>query len=332
MPKLRRVSVLGDGGWGTCLGILLSAQGHRVTLWGAFADYVGEMRRTGENKKFLPGVKLPPELNLTADLAESWDGCEVLVVAVPSQYLRQVLQRCAGGPWDKVLAVSVVKGVDPETLQRMSELIRATVPAKRLAVLSGPTISYEVARGVPTTAVAASEDAAAARETQELFTADAFRVYTSGDVVGVELGGALKNVIAIASGAADGLGMGTNTKAALVTRGLAEISRLGVAMGAQEKTFAGLSGLGDLITTCFSPHSRNRTLGEAIGKGKSLAEVTGGMVQVAEGVTSAKSGHALSKKYRVEMPITTSVYQVLYEGRSAKETVQGLMLRPPKPE
>ena len=332
MPKSRRVSVLGDGGWGTCLAVLLSAQGHRVTLWGAFADYVGEMRHSRENKKFLPGVKLPPELNLTADLVESWDGCEVLVVAVPSQYLRPVLKRCSAGPWAKVLTVSVVKGIDPESLQRMSELIRESVPAKRLAVLSGPTISYEVARGMPTTAVAASEDLAAARETQELFTTERFRVYTSGDVTGVELGGSLKNVIAIASGAADGLGMGTNTKAALVTRGLAEISRLGVAMGAQEKTFSGLSGLGDLITTCFSAQSRNRHVGEEIGRGKSLAEVTGGMVQVAEGVTTAKSGYELSKKYRVEMPITTAVYQTLYEGRPARETVRDLMLRPSKAE
>ena len=333
MPKPRRVTVLGDGGWGTCLGVLLWAQGHRVTLWGAFADYVSEMRRARENTKFLPGVRLPPELNLTADLTESWDGCEALVVAVPSQYLRSVLRRCSGGPWDKVLTVSVVKGIDPESLQRMSELIRDLVPAKRLAVLSGPTISYEVARGVPTTAVAASEDSAAARETQELFTTDRFRVYTSGDVAGVELGGSLKNVIAIASGAADGLGFGTNTKAALVTRGLAEISRLGIAMGAQEKTFSGLSGLGDLITTCFSTHSRNRHVGEEIGRGKSMAEVTSGLgSKVAEGVVTAKSGYELGRKHRVEMPITTSVYQVLYEGRPAREAVRDLMLRPPKPE
>ena len=332
MPKSRRVAVLGDGGWGTCLGVLLSAQGHRVTLWGAFADYVGEMRRTRENVKFLPGVRLPPELHLTADLAESWDGCEVVVVAVPSQYLRSVLRRCSGGPWDKVLVVSVVKGIDPESLQRMSELIRGAVPAKRLTVLSGPSISYEVARGVPTTVVAASEDPAAARETQELFTTERFRVYTSSDVAGVELGGALKNVIAIASGAADGLGFGTNTKAALATRGLVEMSRLGAAMGAQPKTFFGLSGLGDLITTCFSPHSRNRRVGEEIGRGKSVAGVPGGMQQVAAGVPTAKSAHELSKKHRIEMPITTAVYQVLFESKPARETVRDLMLRDPKAE
>ena len=322
MAKPRRVTVLGDGGWGTCLGVLLSAQGHRVTLWGAFADYVEEMRRGRENVKFLPGVRIPPEVHLTADLAESWDGCDVVVVAVPSQYLRSVLGRCSGGPWQKALVVSVVKGIDPESLQRMSELIRGAVPVKRLAVLSGPSISYEVARGIPTTVVAASEDPALARETQELFTTERFRVYTSSDVTGVELGGSLKNVIAIASGAADGLGFGTNTKAALATRGLVEMSRLGAAMGADPKTFFGLSGLGDLITTCFSPHSRNRRVGEEIGRGKALAEVTGGMHQVAEGVVTAKSAHELSKKHRVEMPITTAIYQVLFEGKPARETVR----------
>jgi len=314
------------------LAVLLAGQAHRVTLWGAFADYVAEMRRTRENVKFLPGVKIPDEVNLTADLTEGWDGCEALVVAVPSQYLRPVLQRCSAGPWDRALVVSVVKGIDPETLQRMSELIRATVPARRLAVLSGPSVSYEAARGVPTTVVAASEDPALARETQELFTSGGFRVYTSSDVVGVELGGALKNVIAIAGGIADGLGFGTNTKAALVTRGLAEMARLGAVMGAQERTFAGLSGLGDLITTCFSPHSRNRRVGEELGKGKSLAEATGGMVQVAEGVVTAKSAHALERKHKVEMPITAAVYQVLYEGRPAHEVVRDLMLREPKAE
>jgi len=303
-----------------------------VTLWGAFADYIEETRRSRENLKFLPGVRIPPEVNLTADLAESWDGCEVVVVAVPSQYLRSVLRRCSGGPWQKALVVSVVKGIDPESLQRMSELIRGVVPVKRLAVLSGPSISYEVARGVPTTVVAASEDPAAARETQELFTTERFRVYTSSDMAGVELGGALKNVIAIACGAADGLGFGTNTKAALATRGLVEMSRLGAAMEADPKTFFGLSGLGDLITTCFSAHSRNRRVGEEIGRGKTVAEVTGGMQQVAEGVTTAKSAYQLSKKHRVEMPITAAVYRVLFEGKPPRETVRDLMLRDLKPE
>lgn len=314
------------------MGVLLSAQGHAVTLWGAFPEYVEQVRRTRENVKFLAGVRLPSEVNLTAELSGSWGDSDMVVVAVPSQYLRQVLQHHRQGPWERVLVVSVVKGIEPETLLRMSELIRQSVPVRRLAVLSGPSISYEVARGIPTTVVAASEDEGLAREAQELFTTERFRVYTSTDVTGVELGGSLKNVIAIACGAADGLGFGTNTKAALATRGLVEMARLGVEMGAQEKTFTGLSGLGDLITTCFSPHSRNRRVGEEIGRGQAVAEVTRGMEQVAEGVTTAKSAHALARKHQVEMPITAAVHRVLYEGGSAKDAVRELMLREPKPE
>ena len=332
MTRPRRVAVLGDGGWGTCLGILLSAQGHSVTLWGAFPEYVEQVRQTRENVKFLPGVKIPPEIILTAQLSQVWEGAEVVVVAVPSQYLREVLQDCRRSPWEQVLVVSVVKGIEPETLLRMSQLIRSVVRVQRLAVLSGPSISYEVARGIPTTVVAASENAGLAREVQELFTTVRFRVYTSVDVTGVELGGALKNVIAMACGVADGLGLGTNTKAALATRGLVEMARLGVLAGAQEKTFSGLSGLGDLITTCFSSHSRNRHVGEEIGKGRPVAEVMKGMQQVAEGVTTAKSAFCLSQKYRVEMPITTAVYQILYERKSPSQVVQDLMLRDPKPE
>ena len=332
MATIRRVTILGDGGWGTCLGILLSAQGHPVTLWGAFPAYVEQVRRTRENVKFLPGVAIPPAVKLTADFAEASADAEVIVVAVPSQYLRQVLERLRVGPWERALVVSVVKGIEPETLLRMSERIRQSVPVRRLAVLSGPSISYEVARGIPTTVVAASEDERLAREAQELFSTERFRVYTSADVAGVELGGALKNVIAIACGAADGLGFGTNTKAALATRGLVEMARLGVAMGAQERTFSGLSGLGDLITTCFSPHSRNRRVGEEIARGKAVAEVTGKMEQVAEGVTTTRSAQALARKHQVEMPITAAVYQVLYEGKPPKDAVRELMLREPKPE
>ncbi|MBI3333659.1 MAG: NAD(P)-dependent glycerol-3-phosphate dehydrogenase [Candidatus Omnitrophica bacterium] len=328
----RRVTVLGDGGWGTCLAILLAGQGNRVTLWGAFADYVAQVRRSRENLKFLPGVAIPDGVALTSELAEALAGPEAVVVAVPSQYLRQVLQRAAADSWGRAQVISVVKGIEPDTLLRMSQLIRALVPAKRLAVLSGPSISYEVARGIPTTVVAASEDPALAREVQALFSTERFRVYTSTDVVGVELGGALKNVIAIACGAADGLGFGTNTKAALMTRGLVEMARLGAAMGAKGETFSGLSGLGDLITTCFSPHSRNRRVGEEVGKGRPMAEVTQGMAQVAEGVTTARSAQALARKHRVDMPIAAAVVQVLYEGKSPKEAVRELMLRDPKPE
>ncbi len=332
MVQARRVTVLGDGGWGSCLAILLGTQGHRVTLWGAFPEYVDQVRRTRENVKFLPDVPIPPVVELTSDLRQALERPEVTVIAVPSQYLRSVLQRCAVGPWDRTAVVSVVKGIEPETLLRMSELIRSVLPVRRLAVLSGPSISYEVARGLPTTVVAAAEDGSLARQVQELFTTDRLRVYTSSDVVGVELGGSLKNVIAIACGAADGLGFGANSKAALVTRGLAEMARLGAAMGAQAETFSGLSGLGDLVTTCFSPHSRNRRLGEQLGKGVALADAMRGTEQVAEGLTTAKSAHALARKHRVEMPITAEVYRVLHEGKAPQQAVHDLMLRELKSE
>ncbi len=329
---MSRITILGDGGWGTCLAVGLGLKGHSVTLWGAFADDILQLKKSRQNTKFLPGVPIPPSVRLTADLQEAWDQAEVLVVAIPSRYLRESLKKFAGGPWEKAITVSVVKGLEPGTLLRMSQLIRTLVPAKRLAVLSGPSISYEVARGIPTTVVAASEDPAVAKQVQAFFTTERFRVYTSTDVIGVELGGALKNVIALACGAADGLGFGANTKAALATRGLVEMARLGVAMGAEAQTFSGLSGLGDLITTCFSSHSRNRWVGEQLGKGKSLAEVTQGMEQVAEGITTTESAYALSQRHRVEMPITTAVYQVLYERKSPREVVRDLMLRDPKPE
>lgn len=329
---MHRITVLGDGGWGTCLSILLASRGNPVTLWGAFPRYVAEIHRRRENVKFLPGVPIPASVNVTGQIEEAWAGAEVIVVAVPSQYLRDVLKRFAGRPWDKVKVVSVVKGIDPNTLMRMSELIRSLVPAKQLAVLSGPSISYEVARGVPTTVVSASTDPALAAQVQALFTTDQFRVYSSTDVVGVELGGALKNVIAIACGVADGLGFGTNTKAALVTRGLVEMARLGAVMGAKPETFSGLSGLGDLVTTCFSPHSRNRTVGEQLGRGTAMIDITSNMEQVAEGIATAKSAAALAQKHRVEMPICTAVAQVLYEGKSPHDAVRELMARDPKPE
>jgi len=303
-----------------------------VTLWGAFPEQIRQIETKRKNAKFLPGVPLPPELKLTADLSQAWNQAEVIVVAVPSRYLRDVLQRCGGGPWGQAAVVSVVKGIEPNSLLRMSELIREMVPAQRLAVLSGPSISYEVARGVPTTVVAASETQALAEEVQTLFTAEYFRVYTATDVIGVELGGALKNVIAIACGVADGLKFGTNTKAALTSRGLVEMARLGQALGADPKTFSGLSGLGDMITTCFSSHSRNRAVGERLGRGEKLEAITQGMEQVAEGITTAQSAYALSQRASVEMPIAQAVYQLLYEKKPPQQAVRELMLRDPKPE
>ena len=322
--------MLGDGGWGTCLAILLAGKGVPVVLWGAFPEYVRQVEASRQNPKFLPGVLLPESIRLTADLQDALADAEVVVVAIPSVYLRQVLGR-AGAP-HQATVVSVVKGLEPETLLRMSEVIGQVWGRDDLVVLSGPTIAYEVARGVPTTVVSASHDALRRARVQKLFSTEQFRVYRSDDVIGVELGGALKNIIAIAAGIADGLGFGANTKSALLARGLAEMARLGVAMGARRETFAGVSGVGDLATTCFSEHSRNRTLGEAIGRGKTLKEIQGATEQVAEGAVAVQSAVALASQHHVEMPITREVYRVLYERKSPQDAVRDLMLRDPKSE
>lgn len=326
----QRVTVLGDGGWGTCLAVGLAGQGLPVTLWGAFPDYVREMARSRQNPKFLPGIPLPESLRLTADAAEAVGLAEVVVVAVPSPYLRQTLTRVVAPT--RAVVVSVVKGLEPKTLLRMSEVIAQVWHTPDVVVVSGPSIAYEVARGVPTTVVAAAANASSAATVQRLFSTERFRVYRSADVLGVELGGALKNIIAIAAGIADGLGFGANTKSALLARGLAEMTRLGVAMGAQRETFAGVSGVGDLATTCFSEHSRNRRLGEAIAKGKTLQDIQGATEQVAEGAVAVQSAVTLAARHHVEMPITQEVARVLYEGKSPQQAVRDLMLRDPKEE
>ncbi len=327
------ITVLGAGGWGTCLAILLANKGHRITLWGHSASHISEVTRSRRNKLFLPGVPIPKEIQLTSKLSDAWRGNpEIVVLAIPSQYLRQVLERCGSFRWERALVVSAGKGIEEKTLLRMSGLIRSVVPARRIAALSGPSISYEVARGVPTTVVAASADLRSAQKIQQIFSGERFRVYTSADLIGVELGGSLKNVIAIACGIGDGLGFGANTKAALVTRGLVEMARLGIAMRAKRETFSGLSGLGDLVTTCFSPHSRNRGVGEKLGKGMPLAKITTKMEQVAEGIPTAQSAYQLARRYQVEMPITAAVHSVLYEKKSPLQMARELMLREPKPE
>jgi len=327
---LNNVAVLGDGGWGTCLSLLLAGKGIPVVLWGAFPDYVRQMATSRQNPKFLPGITLPASIRLTAELADAVGQAQVVIVAIPSMYVRHTLGRVAVGR--EAVVVSVVKGLEPETLLRMSEVIGSVWGRQDVVVLSGPSIAYEVARGVPTTAVAASPDPQGAMLIQRLFLTERFRVYSSADVTGVELGGALKNIIAIAAGIADGLGFGANTKAALLARGLSEITRLGVAMGARRETFSGISGVGDLATTCFSPHSRNRRLGEAIGQGRTLQEIQASTEQVAEGVVAVQSAVALARRHRVEMPITEAVHRVLYEGQSPRGAVRDLMLRDPKAE
>jgi glycerol-3-phosphate dehydrogenase (NAD(P)+) len=330
--RKEQIAVLGDGSWGTTLAILLAKKGYPVTLWGAFPDYIEYLRRRRINTKFLPGEKIPGSIYLTAKLKEAVASSQIIMLAVPSRYLRKVVRRLKKEDYSGSAFLSLAKGIENNTLMRMSEVIEEELGPVKVAVLSGPTIAVEVSRGIPTTAVVASKDALLAQRLQDLLTTDRFRVYTNSDVIGVELGGSLKNIIAIACGISDGLGFGTNAKAALLSRGLAEIRRLGVAMGACPETFSGLSGLGDLVTTCISPFSRNRFVGEQIGKGKKLIQVLKKMEMVAEGVFTTKAASRLAAKFNVEMPITKEVYLVLYRGKHPLKAVDELMARQRKRE
>ncbi|MDO8535417.1 MAG: NAD(P)H-dependent glycerol-3-phosphate dehydrogenase [Candidatus Omnitrophota bacterium] len=332
MIKKRNISIIGDGGWGTTLAILLSGKGHNVTLWGAFPEYVELVKSKRVSAKFLPGVKIPHEVNITSSLNEAIEGGDIIVLAVPSQYMRSVLTRLTPYKLSGKVFVSVTKGIENKTLRRMSEIVHELIGSVEICVLSGPTIAHEVVQGSPTTLVASSGKLALAKDIQEVFITDRFRVYTNSDIVGVELGGSLKNVIAIAAGISDSLGFGTNAKAALLTRGLIEMARLGVAMGAKKDTFYGLSGLGDLTTTCISKYSRNHHFGEEIGKGKSLKDALKETEMVVEGVATTESAYELSKKYKVEMPIIGEIYKVLYENKDPKKGVHDLMTRSPREE
>ncbi len=331
--KNLKVGVLGDGGWGTTLAILLHKNGFRTCLWGAFSNYVATLRDKRVNSRFLPKIKIPAAIEITDNLSDAIFNKDIIVIAVPSQYLRQVLKKAKQLDYPRQgIWLSVVKGIEVGSLKRMSEVIKEELGNIEVAVLSGPTIAHEVALGIPTTAVAASRSLEIRRKLQDIFTTDNFRVYTNDDICGVELGGSLKNVIAIACGISDGLGFGTNAKAALLARGLAEISRLGKVMGAKPATFNGISGLGDLVTTCISSYSRNRFVGEQIGKGKSLKQVVGQMQMVAEGVATAKSAYQLSRRFKVNMPIVKEVYNILYKNKSSRKAVKDLMTRQKKEE
>ncbi|MFA5335959.1 MAG: NAD(P)H-dependent glycerol-3-phosphate dehydrogenase [Candidatus Omnitrophota bacterium] len=332
MADQKKITVIGDGGWGTTLAILLDSKGHKVSLWGAFAEYTAMMKRSRENVKFLPGVKIPGTIELTSEIGQPVRDSDVIVMAVPSQYMRKVSEVLKGIDTGGKLFVSVSKGVENGSLMRMSEVIKDILGNVRIGALSGPTISYEVARGLPTTVVAASSDESAAKEIQDLFMTENFRIYSNTDVIGVELGGSLKNVIAIAAGISDGLGFGVNTKSGLLVRGIVEIARLGTEMGAKHETFYGISGLGDLVTTCVSTHGRNRWFGEQIGKGKAPDAVLKSTEMAVEGVGTAKSCHELCGKYGIEMPIANEVYSVIFEGKDPKTAVRNLMTRSKKSE
>jgi len=324
------IAVLGDGGWGTTLAIHLHRLGHRVRWWGAFPGYVRTVERRRENVKFLPSIRLPAGLRLSADLEHVVEPARLIVLAIPSQHLRSVVRRLAGLPLGGKRFLSVAKGIETHTLKRMSEVVREELGRVPLAVLSGPNIASEIASRHPASSVVASHDPRLASDIQHALTSESLRLYTSSDVIGVELGGALKNPIAIAAGISDGLGFGANAKAALITRGVVEMARLGVAMGAREHTFWGLSGLGDLITTCLG--GRNRWLGEQIGRGRTLSAILGGTPMVIEGVDTTKAAVALSRRHRVELPIIDQVHAVLFRRKDPRQALRSLMLRSRKPE
>lgn len=324
----RQVAVIGDGGMGTLCACLLAERGAEVVLWSAFAEHAAALARDRENRQFLPGVPLPEAVRPTADVGDVPRDADFLVSAVPTPYLRAVF-RDLQGRLPEAPIVSVSKGIENDTLCRPSEVLRDVLGGPTLAVLSGPCIAFEVARRMPATVVVAAEDQNLAETVQDAMGNPYFRVYYNSDVVGVELGGPLKNVIALAAGICDGLELGVNAKAALLTRGLAEITRLGVTLGARRETFAGLAGIGDLITTCVSAHGRNRTVGERIGRGQSLAEVLEAMnQQVAEGVPTTRSVVALADRCGVDMPITREVHEVLFAGKSPRQAMRDLMTRP----
>ena len=332
MDKKFKVSVLGDGGWGTALALLSHRRGNPTLLWSAFPEYAKFLEEKRENKKFLPGVPLPPTLKISSDLKESVSFGEILVLAIPTQFLRNVLHKLKEFDLSQKILVSVAKGIEKKTSLRPSEIVESILGSVKLAVLSGPSHAEEVARGVPTLVVMASKDERSAVQSRDALKDQRFRIYVQGDVVGTELGGALKNVIAIAAGICDGLGFGDNTKSGLLTRGLLEMTKLGIRLGANPNTFFGLSGVGDLMTTCFSRHGRNLRVGRELGQGKKIQEILAGMEMVAEGVDTAEAVMTLSKRVGVELPIMSEVYNVLFKGKDCFRAVEDLLSRDAREE
>lgn len=329
---MAKVSIIGAGSWGTALAFLLANNGHEATIWSLIEDEIDMLQEKREHVLKLPGVKLPEEIDFTTNLEEAARGRDLLVLAVPSVYTRSTSRNLKPFVDEGQLIVNVAKGIEEKTLMVLSDIIEEEIPKAKVAVLSGPSHAEEVGRRLPTTCVAGAKTREAAEYIQNIFMNDVFRVYTSPDMLGIELGGALKNVIALAAGMADGLGYGDNTKAALITRGIAEIGRLALAMGARYETISGLTGIGDLIVTCASRHSRNRKAGMLIGQGKTMKEATEEVQMVVEGIYSAKAAMGLSEKYQVPMPIIEQVNLVLFHNKPVKEAVQELMLRDKKAE
>ena len=327
MSQKYKVVVLGDGGWGTALALLNARKGNDVLLWSAFPEYAQVLNQKRINEKFLPGIQIPNEIQITSDLTKAVVFGEILVVAVPSQFLRNILFKLKDFDLSRKILVSVAKGIENKTLARPSEVINSVLGSVNLVVLSGPSHAEEVARKIPTLVVVGSRNPKLSETVQTAFRDPWFRIYVQNDLVGMELGGALKNVIAIGAGLCDGLGFGANTKAALLSRGLLEITQLGVRMGANPNTFFGLAGLGDLVTTCISEYGRNLRVGREIGQGKKLKEVLQGMEMVAEGVETARSAYQLAKRHGVTAAIITEIYKILFEDKNPKQAMTDLMSR-----
>ncbi|MDD3218611.1 MAG: NAD(P)H-dependent glycerol-3-phosphate dehydrogenase [Lachnospiraceae bacterium] len=329
---MSKISVIGAGSWGTALSLLLYNNGNQVLLYSVITDEVKMLNEKREHESKLPGVHLPDDMVITDDLQLALSDADLVVLAVPSPFTRSTAHSMTSYVKEGQLIVNVAKGVEEKTLMTLSEIIEQEIPQANVAVLSGPSHAEEVGRGLPTTCVVGAKDKKTAEYIQNMFMSPVFRVYTSPDILGIELGAALKNVIALAAGTADGLGYGDNLKAALITRGIAEISRLAIAMGAKPETLYGLSGIGDLIVTCESVHSRNRKAGYLIGKGATMQEAMDEVKMVVEGVYSAKAAMGLAKKYQIELPIISEVNKVLFENKPAFDAVNDLMLRDKKIE
>jgi glycerol-3-phosphate dehydrogenase (NAD(P)+) len=329
----QKTTILGSGAMATACSILLAEHpGQKVAIWSHSSEHARDIARHRENQRLLPGVKIPASIEVTDDIEAAVEEADILLAAIPTRYLRETLGRIAGTLNRNRPVISVIKGIENETFLRPSEIIEEVLGSRAVCALSGPSHAEEIARKLPASVVAASGDVALARRVQQMFSTDRFRVYTNQDLIGVELAAALKNVIAIAAGICDGLGFGDNAKSALMTRGIVEMSRFGQALGAEGSTFSGLAGIGDLITTCISPHGRNRFVGEQLGQGKSLDEIVAGMEGVAEGVNTTEAVHNLAEQRGIEMPITAAVHGVLFEGLSPIEATTRLMDRPRKEE